>query len=100
MLIILFIKTDWILNVIGKISPKLRTLVEGFLKNFLEGINDFRKLGYGGPCPPNGVHRYFFRLYALDIILNIKPGCSKADLMEAMQGHIISQATLMGRYTR
>jgi Raf kinase inhibitor-like YbhB/YbcL family protein len=64
------------------------------------GMNDFRKLGYGGPCPPNGPHRYFFRLFALDKRLDLNQGCTKADLMEAMQGHILDQATLMGKYGR
>ncbi|MFC2125073.1 YbhB/YbcL family Raf kinase inhibitor-like protein [Bacteroidota bacterium] len=74
--------------------------VESIKSGGSHGINDFRKLGYGGPCPPNGTHRYFFRLYALDTMLDLNPGCTKADLMEAMQGHILGQATLMGKYSR
>lgn len=63
--------------------------------------NDFRKIGYGGPCPPPGkAHRYFFKLYALDRMLNLKPGASKRDVEQAMQGHILGEAELMGTYQR
>jgi Raf kinase inhibitor-like YbhB/YbcL family protein len=66
-----------------------------------QGRNDFRKIGYGGPCPPPGKpHRYFFKLYALDAKLNLKAGATKADVENAMQGHILAQAELMGRYGR
>ena len=66
-----------------------------------QGKNDFRRIGYGGPCPPPGpAHRYFFKLYALDALLNLKAGASKADVEKAMAGHILAQATLMGRYQR
>ncbi len=66
-----------------------------------QGINDFRKLGYGGPCPPPGKpHRYFFKLYALDTMLKLKPGASKQDVERAMQGHILAQADLMGHFKR
>ena len=64
------------------------------------GINDFRKLGYGGPCPPGGTHRYFFKLYALDIALDLESGATKAQVEAAMQGHILGEAQLMGRYKR
>ena len=66
-----------------------------------QGRNDFRKIGYGGPCPPPGPpHRYFFKLYALDARLNLKPGARKADVEAAMKGHILAQGELMGRYHR
>ena len=64
------------------------------------GINDFRKLGYGGPCPPGGTHRYFFKIYALDREIDSDSGISKEDLLKAIKGHILSQGQLMGRYTR
>ena len=66
-----------------------------------QGRNDFRKIGYGGPCPPPGKpHRYFFRFYALDTKLNLKPGVSRREVEQAMQGHILATAELMGRYQR
>lgn len=66
-----------------------------------QGRNDFRKIGYGGPCPPPGKpHRYFFKLYALDAKLNLKPGATKQEVEQAMQGHSLAQAELMGKYRR
>ena len=64
------------------------------------GTNDFRRLGYGGPCPPGGTHRYFFKLYALDAELNLESGIAKSELIEAMQGHILAEGRLMGKYKR
>jgi Raf kinase inhibitor-like YbhB/YbcL family protein len=64
------------------------------------GKNDFRRFGYGGPCPPGGTHRYYFKVYALDSVLDLDPGITKADLVKAMQGHIIAEGRLMGRYKR
>jgi len=66
-----------------------------------QGRNDFRKIGYGGPCPPPGKpHRYFFKLYALDRKLDLSPGASKRELEQAIQGHILAQAELMGKFQR
>ncbi len=66
-----------------------------------QGNNDFRKTGYGGPCPPPGKpHRYFFKLYALDTTLDLKPGATKKDLEQAMKGHVLGEAQLMGKYQR
>jgi Raf kinase inhibitor-like YbhB/YbcL family protein len=64
------------------------------------GTNDFGRLGYGGPCPPGGTHRYFFKLYALDIELDLDSGATKAQVEEDMQGHILAEGQLMGRYKR
>ena len=64
------------------------------------GTNDFGRLGYGGPCPPGGTHRYFFKLYALDIGLDLESGATKAQVEQAIQGHILAEAQLMGRYKR
>jgi Raf kinase inhibitor-like YbhB/YbcL family protein len=63
-----------------------------------QGKNDFGKIGYGGPCPPSGTHHYFFRMYALDSELPLKGGATKADLMKAIEGHILMQGQLMGTY--
>jgi len=65
-----------------------------------QGINDFRKMNYGGPCPPSGTHRYFFKIYALDTVLNLKEGKTKEQLEDAMQGHILDKAELVGLYKR
>lgn len=66
-----------------------------------QGLNDFRKVGYGGPCPPRGpAHRYLFRLYALDTELTLPPRKTKADALKAIEGHVLGQAELMGRYKR
>jgi Raf kinase inhibitor-like YbhB/YbcL family protein len=65
------------------------------------GRNDFRRLGYGGPCPPPGpAHRYFFKLYALDAKMGLEPGATKAHLENAMKGHILAETQIMGRYGR
>jgi len=64
------------------------------------GANSWGRTGYGGPCPPSGTHRYFFVVYALDIRPGLPPGASKADLLDAAEGHVLAEATLMGRYGR
>ena len=65
-----------------------------------QGTSDFGRTGYGGPCPPGGTHRYFFKLYALDAATNLSPGATKAELLKAMEGHILAQGQLMGKYQR
>ncbi|HXG52609.1 MAG TPA: YbhB/YbcL family Raf kinase inhibitor-like protein [candidate division Zixibacteria bacterium] len=66
-----------------------------------QGINDFRKVGYGGPCPPPGpAHRYFFRLYALDKPTGLGPRATRQQVLNAIKGHVLAEATLMGRYQR
>jgi Raf kinase inhibitor-like YbhB/YbcL family protein len=65
-----------------------------------QGKNDFGKIGYGGPCPPSGTHRYFFKIYALDSELPLKAGATKADAEKAMEGHVVLQGHLMGTYKR
>jgi hypothetical protein len=65
-----------------------------------QGTNDFRKIGYGGPCPPSGTHRYRFTLYALDAEVPIAAGATKADLVAAMKGLVRAEATLTGKYSR
>lgn len=65
-----------------------------------QGISDFGRPGYGGPCPPGGTHRYFFKVYALDTRLDLPEKTRKSDLERAMQGHILAQGELMGVYRR
>lgn len=66
-----------------------------------QGRNDFKKIGYGGPCPPAGPgHRYYFKLYALDKKLGLGPGATRRELERAMRGHIVARAELMGQYRR
>jgi len=65
-----------------------------------QGSNDFGRKNYGGPCPPSGTHRYFFKIYALDKNLNLKEGTTKEELEKAMQGHILDKAELIGLYKK
>ena len=65
-----------------------------------QGMNNFGRRDYGGPCPPSGTHRYFFKLYALDKKLNLKEGVTKKELEKAMDGHILEKAELVGLYKR
>ncbi|TAL70183.1 MAG: YbhB/YbcL family Raf kinase inhibitor-like protein [Bacteroidetes bacterium] len=65
-----------------------------------QGTNDFRRVGYGGPCPPSGTHRYFFKLYALDKMLELEAGATKGQLLSAMEGHILGQGQLVGKYKK
>ena len=65
-----------------------------------QGTNNFRKIGYGGPCPPGGTHRYFFKLYALDTALDQEAGITKDQLLKAMEGHVLAEGQLMGKYSR
>jgi len=84
---------------IGKLpahTPPEKSLTNGGR----QGTNDFHKIGYGGPCPPAGTHRYFFKLYALDICVELDAGATKEQLLRAMKGHILEEAKLMGTYRR
>jgi Raf kinase inhibitor-like YbhB/YbcL family protein len=97
----------WIHWVLFDLPPETKALAEGVAKveqpptGGRQGRNDFRKLGYGGPCPPPGKpHRYFFRAYALDTKVDLKPGASRQQLDQAMQGHILATAEWMGKYQR
>lgn len=83
-------------NSLAEDVPPDKTLASGGQ----HGISDFRKLGYGGPAPPSGTHRYYFKLYALDTMLDLQPGATKAQLLDAMKGHILAEAQLMGKYAR
>ena len=94
-------KVVWVHWVLCNIPPEINTLAEHITSATLpagaiEGINDWQRLGYGGPCPPIGRHRYFHKLYALDIVLKDLSKPSKTFVEVAMQGHIIEQAELIG----
>ncbi len=89
--------THW---VVWGISPKKTQLVEGEKKGFVEGVTSLEKQGYVGPCPPSGVHRYIFKLFALDSQVDISTKSKKQELIATMQNHIIQTATLIGKYSR
>jgi len=96
----------WVHWVIYNIPAETNELKENYPKDAelpdgtKQGTSDFGRIGYGGPCPPSGVHRYYFKLYALDIVLDLASGASKADLLKAMENHIIEETQLMGKYSR
>lgn len=96
----------WDHFVLYNLSPGTPGLPEGlhgapqYPDGSLAGRNSWGRLGYGGPCPPRGTHRYYFTLYALDILLDLAPGAAKADVLRTAKDHILASATLMGRYTR
>jgi Raf kinase inhibitor-like YbhB/YbcL family protein len=97
----------WVHWVLYGIPPTVNELPEGIptteviSNGALQGTNDFQRLGYGGPCPPPGApHRYVFKLYALDVEIDLGPGATKQDLVGAMEGHILSEAHLIGTYQR
>ncbi len=91
----------WVHWVAWNIDPKIVEIKENSVpKGAVQGINDFRKHNYGGPCPPSGTHRYYFKLYALDTVLDLGNHAEKPDLEKAMKGHIIAQTELMGKYKR
>ena len=97
----------WVHWVLYDLPPGTSALPEGVattqyvVGNAKQGISDFHRLGYGGPCPPPGKpHRYFFKLYALDKMLDLKPGAAKSDVESAMEGHILAEGKLMGTFQR
>lgn len=84
------------INELSEAIPTIEQLPTGGV----HGINDFGNPGYGGPCPPGGTHRYYFKIYALSEELNEKPGMTKAQLLKAMEGKIMAEGQLMGKYQR
>jgi Raf kinase inhibitor-like YbhB/YbcL family protein len=91
----------WVHWVLWNIHPETKEIRENSVpKGAQQGMNDFRKQPYSGPCPPSGTHRYVFKIYALDTILTISPDATKAVLEEAMKGHIIEHAHSTGLYKR
>lgn len=102
--------THWVIfnipNKKGDPMADTYELVENFPRaeetreGILQGLNDFKKIGYDGPCPPSGIHRYYFQLYALDSFLPLKAGALKSQVKEAMKGHVLDQWQIMGLYGR
>lgn len=91
----------WVHWVLWNIPPATREIAENSApEGAVQGKNDWRRNNYGGPCPPSGAHRYFFKLYALDAVLSISPGSTKADLERAMKGHLLAHGELVGLYKR
>jgi Raf kinase inhibitor-like YbhB/YbcL family protein len=89
--------THW---TVWNIPPQTSTIAEGSTPKGVQGTNDFGKSGYGGPCPPSGAHRYYFKIFALDRDLDLPFGAKRSQLDAAMKGHVIAQGQLMGRYAR
>jgi Raf kinase inhibitor-like YbhB/YbcL family protein len=110
----------WSHWVVFNLSPRIKALKEGVPRDETlpagaiegpvagdeiaakarQGRNDFKKIGYGGPCPPSGTHRYYFRLYALDNELALGPTATRADVFKAITGHILAEGRLVGKYQR
>jgi len=78
--------------------PPIEEIAEGAGDLGTRGVNSWRRIGYGGPCPPAGIHRYLFRIFALDDTLRLPERSGKAEIVAAMEGHILGEAILMGRY--
>ena len=91
----------WVVHDIPVTAPGLPEGASGRMmpKGAVEGYNDWKRIGYGGPCPPIGEHRYFFRLYALDTELSARP-MTRSALLEAMRGHVLAEAVLVGLYEK
>jgi hypothetical protein len=90
--------THW---VVWNIAPTTKEFPMGAAPSgAVQGLNNFGKSGYGGPCPPSGQHRYYFRVYALDVEVKLAAGASREALEKAMHGHVLAQGTLMGTYRK
>jgi Raf kinase inhibitor-like YbhB/YbcL family protein len=98
-------KMTWVHWVLYNIPPSTQGLAEdekhsGVPKGVLAGVNDWKRTGYGGPCPPIGRHRYFHKLYALDTVLPDLRKPTKAQVLDAMKGHVLAEAELVGTYQK
>lgn len=95
--------THWVLY---NLPAESRELPEGLRDQStlpvgaMQGKNSFNQIGFGGPCPPDGTHRYFFKLFAIDQLLELPEGVTKEELLKAIEGHVLDKAEVMGRYTR
>ncbi len=89
----------WVHWVLWNISPNTKEIVENFIpESSVEGKTDFDEIGYGGPAPPDKEHTYIFKLYALDMILDLEKGSTKANVEESMKNHILEKVKLEGKY--
>ena len=94
-------KRTWVHWVVANIPPNAHTLTDASeFPGATEGLNDWGRTGYGGPCPPVGRHRYFFKLYALDVLLPELARPTKTELERTMEGHVVAQAELVGTYQK
>jgi Raf kinase inhibitor-like YbhB/YbcL family protein len=98
-------RMTWVHWILYNMPPSTATLAEGIRPSDLpagtrEGLNDWKRTGYGGPCPPIGRHRYFHKLYALDSVLPEMEKPTKSDLEQAMKGHVLDKAELIGTYQK
>lgn len=92
---------DWVHWILTNIAPTTNQIVENSKPaEAIGGQNSWNKNIYGGPCPPSGTHRYFFKLYALDIMLDTKKNYSKSELLSAIKNHVLAQAELMGKFKK
>jgi Raf kinase inhibitor-like YbhB/YbcL family protein len=89
--------THWL---VWNIPPRTSSIAEGSAPKGVQGTNDFGNPGYRGPCPPPGVHRYSFKVFALDRELDLRSGAKRSQVDAAMKGHVVAQGELMGRYGR
>ena len=91
----------WVHWLVWNIDPQTKTIEQNsYPIGSIRGLTSFGNTNYGGPCPPSGSHRYYFKLYALDTKLNLTPNAGKDNLEQAMQGHILDTAQLIGLYQR
>jgi Raf kinase inhibitor-like YbhB/YbcL family protein len=96
-------KRTWVHWVLFDLPPDTTEIVEGMVAlppSTKSGLNDWKRTGYGGPCPPIGRHRYFFKLYALDTRLEGLSAATKPDVVAAMQGHVLAEAQIVGTYQK
>jgi Raf kinase inhibitor-like YbhB/YbcL family protein len=89
--------THW---TVWNLPPRTSSIAESSTQKGVQGTNDFGRSGYGGPCPPSGSHRYYFKIFALDRELDLPFGAKRGQLDAAMKGHVMAQGELMGRYSR